>query len=42
MSGGSDYHGKAKPNVDLGVGFGEMRIEESIIDEWKNKVTYYK
>ena len=42
MSGGSDYHGKAKPNVDLGVGFGEMRIEESIIGGWKNKVTYYK
>ena len=42
MSGGSDYHGKAKPNVGLGVGFGEMSIEESIMDEWKNKVVYYK
>lgn len=38
MSGGSDYHGKNKPNVDIGIGFGNLKVEDSIIDDWIEKV----
>ena len=38
MSGGSDYHGKNKPNVDIGIGFGKLKVEDSIIDDWIEKV----
>lgn len=40
-SGGSDYHGKAKPKVDVGVGYGNLKIEDEIINDWKDKVTYF-
>ncbi len=36
-SGGSDYHGKAKPNVDIGVGFGNLKVQDEIINDWKEK-----
>lgn len=38
MSGGSDYHGKNKPNVDIGVGFGNLKVEDSIINDWIEKI----
>ena len=38
ISGGSDYHGKNKPNVDIGTGYGNLLINDSIIEEWKTKV----
>lgn len=41
-SGGSDYHGKNKPGVDVGVGKGNLKIENNIIDDWKEKVRYFK
>lgn len=34
ISGGSDYHGMAKPNVDLGIGFGNLAIPENILNNW--------
>ena len=40
ISGGSDFHGKIKPDVDIGVGFGNMQIPDSIIDSWKNNVEF--
>lgn len=40
MSGGSDYHGKAKPNVDMACGFGSMKIKKEIIEGWCDKVKY--
>ena len=30
ISGGSDYHGLAKPNVKMGIGFGNLRIPTDI------------
>lgn len=36
MSGGSDYHGKNKINVNLGVGSGNLNIKEETIEAWKN------
>ncbi len=34
MSGGSDYHGKNKPNIELGSGKGNLRIEDKYVQEW--------
>lgn len=34
ISGGSDYHGRVKPNVKVGVGFGNLLINEEIIQPW--------
>ena len=34
ISGGSDYHGTFKPNVDLGVGYGNLSVPESILQNW--------
>lgn len=36
ISGGSDYHGTFKPNVDLGIGFGNLNVPESILNNWHN------
>lgn len=36
ISGGSDYHGNFKPNVDLGIGFGNLSVPESILNNWNN------
>ena len=35
-SGGSDYHGKNKERIQLGIGYGNMKIEKEIIQEWMN------
>ena len=40
-SGGSDYHGKNKPGVDVGVGKGNLRVENDTINDWKEKVIYF-
>ena len=34
ISGGSDYHGQFKPDVELGVGYGNLQIPDSIIENW--------
>lgn len=33
-SGGSDYHGINKPNIDMGVGKGNLQIPEEFVKEW--------
>jgi len=41
MSGGSDFHGEKKPNIKMGVGYGNMRVKKEIIDDWHiNKNSY--
>ena len=35
MSGGSDFHGSKKPNIDIGVGTGILNISKSIIETKK-------
>ena len=42
ISGGSDFHGKIKPDVDIGVGYGNMNIPDSIVETWKNNVVIWK
>ena len=34
ISGGSDYHGTKKHNIDLGVGTGTLKIPKEYIEEW--------
>ncbi len=33
-SGGSDYHGKLKPNIQMGKGTQNYKIEEKMIEKW--------
>ncbi len=42
MSGGSDYHGKNKPNVDVGIGRGNLKIDDDIIKDWEEKIKLFK
>lgn len=42
MSGGSDYHGKAKPGVFVGIGTGNLQISAKIFDAWSHKIDFYK
>lgn len=35
ISGGSDFHGAAKPKTDLGIGHGKLYIHESILENLK-------
>lgn len=39
ISGGSDFHGSNKPNIDLGVGRGNLEIPYSILEAIKAKRT---
>lgn len=34
VSGGSDYHGSAKPNINIGIGQGNLNIPFDIIEKW--------
>lgn len=34
MSGGSDYHGKNKPNIKMATGKGNLNIEQEMIQNW--------
>ena len=34
ICGGSDYHGKIKPDIEIGIGRGILNIKKEIIEEW--------
>lgn len=34
ISGGSDYHGNPKPDIEIGIGRGNLNISKKIIEEW--------
>lgn len=34
ISGGSDYHGKNKPNVEMAIGKGNLNIDKKFIQNW--------
>lgn len=34
ISGGSDYHGKLKPDIEIGIGKGNLNIFREFIEEW--------
>ncbi len=33
ISGGSDFHGSAKPGLEMGTGYGKLYVSEEILDE---------
>ena len=35
-SGGSDYHGTYKPGLDLGTGYGDLSVPNSVLDELRS------
>ena len=34
ISGGSDYHGKPKPDIEIGIGKGSLNISKDILKTW--------
>ncbi len=37
-SGGSDYHGLNKPDIDMGIGKGNLNIQIEVVKDWIEKV----
>lgn len=37
LSGGSDYHGRNKPRIRLGVGYGGLRVPTAILEDLKDR-----
>jgi hypothetical protein len=35
ISGGSDFHGKNKPDIDLGTGYGSLKIPYTVLSDLK-------
>ena len=33
ISGGSDFHGKAKPGLELGTGYGRLHVPQEVLDK---------
>lgn len=38
VSGGSDYHGKNKLGVEMGIGEGNLNVPNEIVDDWVKKL----
>ena len=38
ISGGTDFHGKSKPDIKIGIGKGNLKIEKEIINNWISKI----
>lgn len=38
ISGGSDFHGTCRPEVDIGEGFGNLKIPTDIISNWVTQI----
>ena len=36
ITGGSDFHGLAKPTLDLGIGYGDLKIPEKLLSNILN------
>ena len=41
MSGGSDYHGKAKPKVKFARAINDEFIPNELVQDWVEKIEYY-
>ena len=39
-TGGSDYHGKMKPDIRMGYGFGYTRVDDSVYDDLKARLDF--
>jgi len=40
VSGGSDYHGKNKPHIQMGTGLGDLSVPQDIIDLWSGAMRF--
>ena len=38
-SGGSDFHGETKPNLEIGSGYGNLRVPYSCYEQLKKRAT---
>jgi hypothetical protein len=38
MTGGTDFHGKMKPDIRMGYGFGYTKVDDSVYDKLKAKL----
>lgn len=38
LSGGSDFHGKNKPKLDLGIGYGELKVPYEVLEILKKEL----
>jgi 3',5'-nucleoside bisphosphate phosphatase len=38
ITGGSDYHGKHKPDLRVGVGRGDLHIRDEVLDELRERL----
>ena len=34
MSAGTDFHGMKKKERKIGIGYGNMNVQEDIVDDW--------
>ena len=41
VSGGSDYHGTVRPGVEIGIGKGNLLVDETKCYEWINMVNIF-
>ncbi|MCL4446336.1 MAG: PHP domain-containing protein [Actinobacteria bacterium] len=37
-TGGSDYHGEVKPNLAVGTGRGDLKVQDAVLDQLKSRV----
>lgn len=42
LSGGSDYHGERKKNINLGIGKGNLNINDCIVETWVKDTYLYE
>ena len=41
VSGGSDFHGKTRPGIRLGVGYGGLHVPDALLDEMSKESSKY-
>ncbi|MGH9293852.1 MAG: PHP domain-containing protein, partial [Acidimicrobiales bacterium] len=37
-TGGSDFHGSYKPGISVGFGTGDLRVEDGVLDELRDRL----
>lgn len=42
ISGGTDFHGILKPDIEMGKGKGKLQIQKEVISDWINKIKSFR
>ena len=37
-SGGSDFHGKLKPDIEMGIGKGNLQVKKALVENWVTNI----